>query len=489
MPAFTPNPRKKSDEEHVARLGRGDAPASSAAKASEPERGRQQEEAGDQQPVPTWDMARYRYAARRLAALSCSVATSAAVASVISSHAKRNVITSPADEHQLHGAEQDVEGTPRTPCGRAAPHGADSRCCRPRTGPRGGRAPGGTTRRAGRPRNRTGSRRRRGAEHAVTTGPSEHDRRDDARNERERGRKPPTGTRQAPRRSASASATAARERRTRAGAGSDSAPPPEQQHEAHHERDHVGEVGVEAARLQHLHAPAARSIRESADRKRSVERRLDVGAVSHLRGKYGETSRAPTSRVGREIAREDHHQRLRERRRRILGLARRARRRIPTSARAVAAKTARAATPQPGREHAAAREAAGRQTRSNGPARGPSPTAPRQPRTGRGRAAARRHAREHLDHDREETQAHAEEAEKKLAARASATGTLSPRPRPAARQRQERDPERLHEAGRGQRARQRQQRPADRKQQPRDGWTHGSRAGATGTSATRSQSR
>ena len=46
------------------------------------------------QPVATCDITRYRYAARRAACPSWSVATSAAVTSVINSQAARNEMTS-----------------------------------------------------------------------------------------------------------------------------------------------------------------------------------------------------------------------------------------------------------------------------------------------------------------------------------------------------------------------------------------------------------
>ncbi len=45
------------------------------------------------QPVPTCDITRKRYAARRLARDSCSVATRAAVARVITSQPQRNAMT------------------------------------------------------------------------------------------------------------------------------------------------------------------------------------------------------------------------------------------------------------------------------------------------------------------------------------------------------------------------------------------------------------
>ena len=64
--------------------------------ASEPPSEASRKKPAIRQPVATWDMARYRKAARRACACSCSVATRAAVASVISSQASRNPIASPA---------------------------------------------------------------------------------------------------------------------------------------------------------------------------------------------------------------------------------------------------------------------------------------------------------------------------------------------------------------------------------------------------------
>ena len=64
-------------------------------------------------PVATWDMARYRKAARRLSALSCSVATRAALASVISSHAKRKAMTPSAAKTISTVPTSTLKHTPR----------------------------------------------------------------------------------------------------------------------------------------------------------------------------------------------------------------------------------------------------------------------------------------------------------------------------------------------------------------------------------------
>ena len=67
-------------------------------------------------------------AARRLARTSCSVATSAAVASVISSHANRKAMHAIGHEHDLHGAQQHVERRRRRrPCGTGRPRGRNTR--------------------------------------------------------------------------------------------------------------------------------------------------------------------------------------------------------------------------------------------------------------------------------------------------------------------------------------------------------------------------
>ena len=62
--------------------------------------------------MPTCDMTRYRYAARRVVRVSCSVATSAAVASVMISHANRKPITSLTTNTTLTAAMRTLNATP-----------------------------------------------------------------------------------------------------------------------------------------------------------------------------------------------------------------------------------------------------------------------------------------------------------------------------------------------------------------------------------------
>src|SRR6266571_3407353 len=91
-PAFTPNPRTKSANS-PSRTGPTATPDNSVENDSDPDAADSTMNPAIRQPVPTCDMTRYRYAARRLARESCSVATSTAVDRDISSHANRNVMT------------------------------------------------------------------------------------------------------------------------------------------------------------------------------------------------------------------------------------------------------------------------------------------------------------------------------------------------------------------------------------------------------------
>src|SRR6266545_7553652 len=93
IPALTPNPRKNSTKSPCRRGPDTTCPASTVDNDKEPEIDESVKNPAARAPVPTWDMTRYKYAARRVSRTSCSVATSAAVARVISSHANRNPIT------------------------------------------------------------------------------------------------------------------------------------------------------------------------------------------------------------------------------------------------------------------------------------------------------------------------------------------------------------------------------------------------------------
>ena len=77
-------------------------------------------------------------------ALSCSVATSAAVASVISSQANRNPITSSTMKTTSTAASSTLNATPDGRRARRRRHGRGSRCCRSRTAPPQGRTRAGT---------------------------------------------------------------------------------------------------------------------------------------------------------------------------------------------------------------------------------------------------------------------------------------------------------------------------------------------------------
>jgi len=117
-PALTPNPTRKSAKSPSRRGPGAMWPDNSASNDREPGPAASARKPAIKQPVPTCDITRYRYAARRLVRSSCSVATRAAVASVISSHANRNAIASPA---------VNTSSTAPTSALNAAPMKADRR--------------------------------------------------------------------------------------------------------------------------------------------------------------------------------------------------------------------------------------------------------------------------------------------------------------------------------------------------------------------------
>ena len=93
-PAFTPKPKKNSPKSR-SRVGPDTTcPVRIAENDIDPAADARVKNAAARAPVPTCDMTRYKYAARSVVRVSCSVATSAAVASVMTSHANRKPITS-----------------------------------------------------------------------------------------------------------------------------------------------------------------------------------------------------------------------------------------------------------------------------------------------------------------------------------------------------------------------------------------------------------
>ena len=134
--------------------------------------------------------------------------------------------------------------------------------------------------------------------------------------------------------------------------------PPDDQHQADDQDDHVREVRVEAAGLQDFQSvrPRARS-RAPADCRHSARRSVrfprgsapPAGNTARLRASASTSPRRPIHRL------EDHHQRLGKCRRGVFGAARSARRRIPRSARA--ARRARSVAQPATRDRAEQRDA------------------------------------------------------------------------------------------------------------------------------------
>ena len=250
--------------------------------------------------MPTCDMTRYRYAARRLARTSWSVATSAAVASVITSQANRNVITSPAANTSSTRSEQRIE--------------ADAHDGRARGGDRVGEVAraverhrdGDDSQHHQKPRrqrrrrhSRTPCRMRRDAAARHRPGDPRP-----ARRRRETASSPtPESSRPTPRGGtrpggdASASVTATVIRRIPSATGTpaaitsptlNSASPPDEKHQTHDQGDHVREVRMETARLQHFHRR-----RPSAGRRPVTGRRRS--ARTSARSPSGSAPRAEST--------------------------------------------------------------------------------------------------------------------------------------------------------------------------------------------------
>src|SRR6185369_16907351 len=93
-PAFTPKPTKNSAKRRSRAGPETTCPVKIAEKDIDPAADASVKNAAARAPVPTCDITRYKYAARSVVRVSCSVATSTAVASDITSHANRNPITS-----------------------------------------------------------------------------------------------------------------------------------------------------------------------------------------------------------------------------------------------------------------------------------------------------------------------------------------------------------------------------------------------------------
>ena len=110
-PAFTPNPTRNSAKS-TCRIGLPAATAPAAARLVLPPRAERVRKAAMRHPVPTCDMARYRNAARRDSRCSCSIATSAAVDSVMTSHAPRNASASVAVTTSSTAPTSTLKATP-----------------------------------------------------------------------------------------------------------------------------------------------------------------------------------------------------------------------------------------------------------------------------------------------------------------------------------------------------------------------------------------